>query len=929
MSEEVIKQAQLNSTNLRSVPSCGADKTHSIRNYIQSLKTYASAHAAEGKALALTWARSDDPTTDATPQDPGNGDSRSGRQVEVGFDTPILKPRVPIQKNHKRPQRVEDDNLRKNTNRAADKENVDDRVRKESQAFKSKDNTRTAKKDSATAERSQSKVVKESFANDARTKDELQSRSKVTKTSKRPRSPESPDTEHAARLAERRERRRAKRAIVEPKVNLDSDEDEPVISARKKGSKSSKDKKKSGGLSAGLALMHGFTAKNIGKNRLTCDPDKRRIGVFNKGKASAKVPVKKPSTKSTLPETNTAVFSELRFLSKTDQDQSDSMLSSAEGSSEDESLQSHVPAATIKRAKLKPKEPTVPSSKYKRGRAKQHVEKDSRSEHTERSDSPATVHQALKKPQERQDGSIIWSIEIEGNSLASGSESSSAITHSERDPTVVMNTRAFTWGANVLDAPCDTPAPQASHAADVMRPSSPASPSARDKSLAAPESTVSLGPSQSASQVGVRLHPRLARQVISKFFGQAKPPKRPASVKSPPKRVQDSHSADRFQAMSDIENADRADDVPVHTTSTSSQPRSQTPHASFYETSGDCHQQHDEINKPGPANAQILMHATFSTVSANSLWRELDALDAELPDVLTAVSRMPATPAEDTRMEYLDGPPEVVCIDDNDTCEQGFLEDDVVLTAGNPSYSDQPWFDYDDFPLNRMTIEELSNIMGNINYNGLSVEDEDYLAGFLNATYSDVYPSDQHITEFFANFEAYQSENGFLSGQENCAEDPVELDASIAGSIHNDDLVYDPTEACGGYYPSDVINQDDNVQAMYNSDISAAEVYPEWGEDDVDVEMEIPGASQRPQSASSWTSDSYNYPPAEEQRSPSPSNVSSSTISMPQFSQGRALLLGLSDRGSCVGVADGRRTLSSAEEDVARNLRGHWLPHRL
>lgn len=66
-------------------------------------------------------------------------------------------------------------------------------------------------------------------------------------------------------------------------------------------------KKKSTSLAAGLALMHGFTAKNIGRNRLTvrelllysalltygptyCQVQpERRNGVFSKGKASAKV----------------------------------------------------------------------------------------------------------------------------------------------------------------------------------------------------------------------------------------------------------------------------------------------------------------------------------------------------------------------------------------------------------------------------------------------------------------------------------------------------------------------------------------------------------------------------------------------------------------------------------------------------------------
>ena len=66
-------------------------------------------------------------------------------------------------------------------------------------------------------------------------------------------------------LAGRRERRRIKRAIVDPKkVNID-EENEKERDRKKKNSK--KDKKTS--LAAGLALMHGFSAENLGSGRIT------------------------------------------------------------------------------------------------------------------------------------------------------------------------------------------------------------------------------------------------------------------------------------------------------------------------------------------------------------------------------------------------------------------------------------------------------------------------------------------------------------------------------------------------------------------------------------------------------------------------------------------------------------------------------------
>lgn len=68
-------------------------------------------------------------------------------------------------------------------------------------------------------------------------------------------------------LANRRERRREKKAIVnsrKPDSDAETNVDEPEDSRKMKSNK--KDKK---GLAAGLALMHGFSASNVGPGRLT------------------------------------------------------------------------------------------------------------------------------------------------------------------------------------------------------------------------------------------------------------------------------------------------------------------------------------------------------------------------------------------------------------------------------------------------------------------------------------------------------------------------------------------------------------------------------------------------------------------------------------------------------------------------------------
>ena len=70
----------------------------------------------------------------------------------------------------------------------------------------------------------------------------------------------------------RRERRREKREIVNPKKRKvsperDSGEDEPDEGGKESKKKGAKPKKQK--IPAGLALMHGFSATNVGKSRLT------------------------------------------------------------------------------------------------------------------------------------------------------------------------------------------------------------------------------------------------------------------------------------------------------------------------------------------------------------------------------------------------------------------------------------------------------------------------------------------------------------------------------------------------------------------------------------------------------------------------------------------------------------------------------------
>ncbi|KAH7916179.1 hypothetical protein BJ138DRAFT_692286 [Hygrophoropsis aurantiaca] len=129
---------------------------------------------------------------------------------------------------------------------------------------------------------------------------------KVSK--KRQASPTLSEQDRAARLTERRERKRIKRAITKPQLS-----ENPAVSpppTKKAGSKSREKQGKKRSTSA-LALMHGFTATNVGKGRITLQPS-IGVGVFNKGKASVKT---SSCAKQTTLKPN--VFSEFSFLNRT------------------------------------------------------------------------------------------------------------------------------------------------------------------------------------------------------------------------------------------------------------------------------------------------------------------------------------------------------------------------------------------------------------------------------------------------------------------------------------------------------------------------------------------------------------------------------------------------------------------------------------
>ncbi|KAJ8086530.1 hypothetical protein PM082_005353 [Marasmius tenuissimus] len=402
------------------------NKDHFISSFIASQKANAKVYAEEGKAVTLAW-RGDQPNeSSASATHP---ESNAHEQLRFGFGTPVLKPRKPstVQPSVKK--------TTKHAPSAAPPQPPDSQ--------KSKKNTRSS---GALRKRQE-------------TSDE--------------------DDEKLARLAERRTRKRAKREIVRPKSPVD-EQSEPRHGEKPRKPKGDGKSKRASSGPTGLALLHGFSAPNVCKNRLTLNPNK--FGVFNQGRASSKVHVQRGKKKTTGQNVD-LVFSELNFLNRTrklatnaDNTPSVHVLSNSECSGDEET------------------DPAI-----------ENTGTETRSEKSADEDSIASNH--TKKSTAKPAESEVWDIEREGFELKS------AVSEPTRDRNI--DTRMSVWTKQLRQddmSPPDGASATVLSAGDRRRPSS------------------SIAPSQSASQV---LLLRKTRSLTTSRFFSSRPVKADEHLEPP------------------------------------------------------------------------------------------------------------------------------------------------------------------------------------------------------------------------------------------------------------------------------------------------------------------------------------------------------------------------------------------------------------
>ncbi|KAK0206487.1 hypothetical protein DFS33DRAFT_592979 [Desarmillaria ectypa] len=440
-----VQDSNLVASQLSRIPKI--NKSIFISSYIKDQKSHIKAYASQGHAAS--------PHSSLAPL----------TQKELGgFDTPILKPRVPqLPKSHiEFPQQ---------------------KPRKPPPV------TNTTDKHAKKPSKSQPKP-------DSSKKQVYSSSSRKRKAA------EVSDTEQQARLKERRERRQAKRAVIRDK---ESDARSEISDKDPIGCKG-KQKKKKNKMPPGLALMHGFSATNIGKNRLTTQLPPM-LGVFGRGKASKKAKI---SAKRT--DFRAIQFSEELFLNRPTNSKpmhSARCHSSSPSDNDTDDIRSFKSSPTEKHRNRK-KDQKHATRRQKKDTALK-IEELSAPEEDSDAEVPSLNFSRKKKALEPE----IWDIEKSDFVLPSKSHSPAS---SPAKVSVVLDARCLHWASNSSKVKDNQHHVSSSPVMSVSK-----SPLAQvDHNFSSP----SLGPSQPASQQERYRHPVALPAVFvpSKYFPSASAP---------------------------------------------------------------------------------------------------------------------------------------------------------------------------------------------------------------------------------------------------------------------------------------------------------------------------------------------------------------------------------------------------------------------
>ncbi|CAL1702208.1 unnamed protein product [Somion occarium] len=774
------------------------DKDELIRAYLQFQRTFRASHIAEGRAVQAAW------------ETPPRVEISSKPTELHSNGSPLLKARVPLPAKPKTLDEAVE--ARPNGEKAKKK--------KGSNTKKTKKAKRTSPPRAASNKKyKQTKI--EHFTN---IREKEKPTCAQTNSKKRARSP---DSDGDARLTQRRERRRVKRAILQPSppssdiVHSDQHETIDMKQNQKRAKIKPSKKPKGGDLAAGLALMHGFSAPNIGSGRLTVKPSS---GLFHKGKALSPSRSKKSNNTKLL-------WSEAKFLNKKAQTQQCSTTSSVSVS--DAKSNSITSGSSSTYSERSPKS-IVKARKVKARNASHRPGCRGTQESSELSSmAPEIITDDSTKAREAE--SVVWDIELGDNAL----DVESTVSQS-----MVVDTRTRKWTA------------QESYPNAATLPAEPllvSSPTGPDDPQPESQSSVSLRPSQSASQVLFAEYPKPAPIDVSKYFRNS-----PAEVDSQPTEAKRVHvDNDEDSPVDSIE-----DESPALQEQRSTVEIGELPYRS-------------ELISPQPSSVQTVC-----------------SFDRELQSIAGLHLHLFAGSSE----AY----PEVEIIHENTS--------NAELSEGEDGGMDDA----------SIWVHESFSLRPNL-HSGPTLSEDEAMSldtAFHNSCEGACYDSDEFAVLSPDDASVYSDSQTDTTRHPNMYDD----EHNLRGMPFNNAMEsasaplqsHDPGSEEYAAHSASIIEDDEG----YLFDLCEGET-----RDDI-ISVSGERVAEISWSTSSNPASEEDSTEFEEQSAPS---------ELQYFSQGRALLLGItSDSFDCEGPSSNRpQALSHVERNIARQLKGHWLPQRL
>ncbi|KAL6299110.1 hypothetical protein BKA93DRAFT_618445 [Sparassis latifolia] len=395
-------------------------------------------------------------------------------------------------------------------------------------------------------------------------------------------------------------------------------------------------------------------------------------------------------------------------------------------------------------------------------------------------------------------------------------------------------------------------------------------------------SSPSLGPSQSASQHCLRVPPAVSPFIpdtVSKFFAPAHDRKGLDEVH----RASHENTAARVEEfLSDGEELPVLTAPPIESLKTLDHPMNDM--QAMSPTSN--------VDRPS-----LPHHILSSPVSVDTLDRALQALDAD---------RFPVCadwPEAMTPQRY--GAPSFR----NDMTRVNCDSED----PGDHAHSDREY-------------EGLQSIFAQMTAQAGSLRDIQDTQLYCSPSYDYDHSTEMHVIHDSRYHQAYAS---WLS-------DAADYDDDLVSEIGEDVSAYTQH---GSYSLAStcVPIPVDCELAPDRANYSVSAPFSQMGDFDPGFDSRLPHSFQDAaeenvalETQSSWSSCYSAVEPSDEVDG-SLRSTESATVALRHFSQGRALLLGMADEGNGRAVLAEQRTVGfdTAEQAVARSLRGHWLPQRL